>query len=65
MEINFAQKKAPLPESQQETKVVTPNQGKVTISMSPRKEREMLDKDGNVIDPRSKQILKSVNQKEN
>jgi hypothetical protein len=30
----------------------------VFIDPNPRKEREMLDRDGNVIDPRTKQIIR-------
>lgn len=34
------------------------NRPAVTIDPNPRRERELLDKDGNVIDPRTKQIIK-------
>lgn len=30
------------------------------VDPHPHKEREMLDKDGNVIDPRTKQIIKKI-----
>lgn len=34
----------------------------VSISSNPRKEKEMLDKDGNVINPRTKQIIRPASQ---
>ena len=35
-----------------------PSKGKVVVSANPVRVREMLDKDGNVIDPKSKQIIR-------
>ncbi len=34
----------------------------VTIDPNPRKEKEMIDRDGNVIDPRTKQIIRKNNE---
>ena len=33
---------------------------RVVIDPNPRKERERLDKDGNIIDPRTKEIIKKA-----
>lgn len=44
----------------QNHKVVGSSQRSVIIDPNPKKEREMLDKDGNVIDPRTKQIIKKA-----
>ena len=38
---------------------------RIGIDPNPVRIREMLDKDGNVIDPVTKQIIKRVNEKEN
>jgi hypothetical protein len=35
-------------------------QKRTFVDPNPRKEKEMLDRDGNVIDPRTKQIIKKV-----
>ena len=45
-----------------ETKERIIGRGNTVISPSPKKEREMLDKEGNIIDPRTKQIIKRVNE---
>lgn len=37
--------------------------GGVVIDTNIRKESEKLDKNGNVIDPRTKEIIRSVNEK--
>lgn len=34
--------------------------GSTVISANPKKEKEMLDKFGNVIDPRTKQVIKQA-----
>jgi hypothetical protein len=60
MEINFDQKPKADPTPQEGVKIVNPNQGKVTIAVNLKKEREMLDKDGNVINPITKQIIKKM-----
>jgi hypothetical protein len=39
-------------------RVVSQGERRTFISPHPRKEREMLDKDGNVINPITKQIIK-------
>ena len=36
------------------------NQAKVSISPNPHREREVLDRDGNVIDLKTKQIIKKA-----
>lgn len=47
---------------QTQEKVIAPTQqgGGTFISMNPKRERELLDKFGNVIDPRTKQIIKKA-----
>ena len=47
---------------QQERQVNNPNEGRVVISQNPVRQREVLDKNGNVIDLRSKQIIRSAEQ---
>lgn len=46
-------------------KVLVPAQkrGRVVISTNPVREREMLDIDGNVIDPRTKRIIRKAENK--
>lgn len=41
---------------------VVPSKGKVVISQRPVKTRERLDKDGNIVDPRTKQIIKKADE---
>ena len=45
---------------QNQTRVVTSNKKSVFIDPNPVRVREMLDRDGNVIDPRTKQIIKKA-----
>ena len=46
-------------------RVVGGGQKSTFIDPNPRREREMLDKDGNVIDPRTKQIIRRAGTPEN
>lgn len=39
-------------------KTVNPHQGQTIVSLNPTREREMLDRNGNVIDPKTKRIIK-------
>ena len=43
-------------------KTVNNNKGKVVVSANPKRVRELLDKDGNVIDMRTKQIIRPAEQ---
>lgn len=51
MEINIQNKPAP-----------QPNRGRVVVSRHPVRERVMIDRDGNEIDPKTKQIIKRADQ---
>lgn len=44
----------------EQAKTVVPSKGKIVISTNPVRIREMLDKDGNVINPKTKQIIKQA-----
>ncbi len=39
-------------------RVAGPNKSGVVIDPNPKKEREVLDRDGNVINPRTKEIIR-------
>jgi hypothetical protein len=43
-------------------RTVGKSENSVTISSNPKREREFLDKNGNVINPRTKQIIKRAEQ---
>ena len=43
-------------------RIVGKQESSVTISSNPKREREFLDKQGNVIDPRTKQVIKKAEQ---
>lgn len=53
MKINTGQKQ----EVQTQSATINPNQDKVLVSTRPIRTRVWLDKDGNEIDPKTKQIL--------
>lgn len=48
---------------QTQERTVQPTQRRTFIDPNPVRVREMLDKDGNVIDPRTKQIIRRADEK--
>lgn len=49
---------------QTQQRVISSDKPRVSIDPNPRREREMLDKDGNVIDFRTKQIIRRKGEQE-
>jgi hypothetical protein len=44
----------------EKAKTIVPSKGRIVISTRPHRVSEMLDKEGNVIDKRTKQIIKKA-----
>ena len=58
MNIEFVQEKAPEQTAPNAPIPPQSQRGRVVVSLSPKRERVMLDINGNQIDPRTKQIIK-------